>query len=81
MSSAEAPSAAVRTMIPPPFGSRFLTISAEAVSAQHPRAAWHAGAFTVRTDENRPGSEISAVRRAPLDFTSLTACMRIVRPR
>jgi hypothetical protein len=27
MSSADAPSAAVRTMIPPPFGSRFFTMS------------------------------------------------------
>ena len=83
MSSADAPSAAVRTMIPPPFGSRFFRISLRRTrSASSSRRETPLPSPFGTYTRNRPGSEISVVSLAPFDFIgSLTAWTRMVCPR
>ena len=79
MSSADAPSAAVRTMTPPVDGAILFKISLSRVRSpsssrrETPRPSPF-GTYT----RKRPGSEISVVRRAPFVFIgSFTACTRI----
>ena len=83
MSSAEAPSAAVRTMIPPSFGSSALMISFSRVrSASSSRRETPSPSPCGTSTRKRPGSEISVVSRAPFVFIgSLTACTMICWPR
>ena len=77
-----APSAAVRTMIPPPFGSRS-SRSRPGACALHPRAdgrhpsPHHSG----RTRGKRPGKGDLGRQPRAFDFIgSLTACTRMVWP-
>ena len=83
MSSADAPSAAVRTMTPPFFSSRLLRMSRRRMrsSSSSRRETPRPSPFGTKTTK-RPGSEISVVSRAPFDFIgSLTAWTRISWPR
>ena len=83
MSSADAPSAAVRTMIPPSFASSPLMISfRRARSASSSRRETPSPSPCGTKTRKRPGSEISVVSRAPFVFIgSLTAWTMICWPR
>ncbi len=83
MSSAEAPSAAVRTITPPFFTSSPLTMSRSLIrSASSSRRETPRPSPLGTKTTKRPGSEISVVRRAPFDFIgSLTAWTRTSWPR
>ena len=83
MSSAEAPSAAVRTMTPPSLTSSFLMMSFRRVrSASSSRRETPRPSPCGTKTRKRPGSEISVVSRAPFVFIgSLTAWTRICWPR
>ena len=79
MSSADAPSAAVRTMTPPFFGAIALRMSRRRMrsSSSSRRETPRPSPLGTKTTK-RPGSEISVVSRAPFDFIgSLTAWTRI----
>ena len=83
MSSALAPSAAVRTITPPFFTSSFLRMSFRRVrsSSSSRRETPSPSPFGTKTTK-RPGSEISIVSRAPFDFIgSLTAWTSTCSPR
>ena len=83
MSSAEAPSAAVRTMMPPVGISMRLTMSLRRLrsSSSRRRDTPSPSPYGTNTTK-RPGSEISVVSRAPFVFIgSLTAWTMISSPR
>ena len=83
MSSAEAPSAAVRTMTPPLAGTMSLRMSfsrwrSASSSRRETPSPSPFGTYT----RKRPGSEISVVSRAPFVFIgSFTAWTRMCCPR
>ncbi len=83
MSSAEAPSAAVRMITPPFFTSSPLRMSRRRVrSASSSRRETPRPSPLGTNTTKRPGSEISVVRRAPFDFIgSLTAWTSTSWPR
>ena len=82
-SSAEAPSAAVRTITPPCLGAISLTMSRRRLrsSSSSRRETPRPSPCGTKTTK-RPGSEISVVSRAPFVFIgSLTACTSTCSPR
>ena len=83
MSSGEAPSAAVRMITPPFFTSRRLRMSRRRMrSSSSSRRETPSPSPCGTKTTNRPGSEISVVRRAPFDFIgSLTAWTMTSWPR
>ncbi len=69
MSSSDAPSAAVRTMIPPSFTWSFLRMSfSRARSSSSSRRETPRPSPCGTKTTKRPGSEICVVRRAPFVF-------------
>ena len=83
MSSAEAPSAAVRTITPPSLGAISLRIPLRRLrSSSSSRRETPSPSPCGTKTTKRPGSEISVVSRAPFVFIgSLTAWTTIVWPR
>ncbi len=83
MSSADAPSAAVRTITPPFETSSFLMISLSRMrSSSGSRRETPSPSPCGTNTTKRPGSEISVVSRAPFVFIgSLTACTSSSWPR